>query len=172
MAGNVQASTEKAEAYHKDAMAAATVRDAAIREKEIAVADLRDALNRIASLEGDVGTRDGLLAERDAEIRRQGIIIEIAKDRFGTDFIVNAQPHLGGTVQHVGPEGRLLTVTVTENPSSAELKRGYRFAIFSGNTYKAEAQVTEVNGNNAFCRVLESKGIPILVGDRAVTNTY
>jgi hypothetical protein len=79
-----------------------------------------------------------------------------------------AMPPLVGTVSHVS--GRLVTITITENPTKAAVKPGYSFAIYEAGTYKGEARVTEAADGMAFCTVDKAKdGAAIKVGDQATT---
>lgn len=169
-AAAIERSVKDAEDARKMAIDANKQRDDAVRAKEVAVADLRDAKDQIATLDANVAERDELVAVRDATIRGQAVKLEwFATKLPGAGLL--AQPKLGGTVQRIDAEGKLLTILVTDDPSEVGVKAGYTFAVFQGQTYKGEAQVTDVDGKFAFCRVTRSNGKPITVGDAASTQT-
>lgn len=156
------------------AIKAGEERDAAVRAKDVAVADLADANNRITALTETVEARDASLAMASDKIAEQGILLDnIRRIMPGSIVAELAMPSLKGTVQHVA--GDLLTVQVTSNPASAEILPGYRFAIAGGtDNYKGEALVTEVDGTTAFCRltIKDGESTTVSVGDAAMTHTF
>jgi uncharacterized protein (DUF2126 family) len=169
VASSIDRATTDAAQARQASIAASAERDEAVRARLTAEADLRDANVQIAQLTDTIGERDTRIAALDANIREQGVLLQVA---IANGFVpAMAQPSLEGTVNHVAAGGKLVTITVTDNPSAAEIKPGYSFAIYRGEDYKGEAHVTSVDGNFAFCRV-EGNGRPIMIGDSAKTNTY
>jgi hypothetical protein len=64
----------------------------------------------------------------------------------------------------------LVSIRITDNPTAAEVKPGYSFAVWAGSTYKGEARVTEEYEGIAYCTVASTKqGTTIEPGDRAAT---
>lgn len=176
--GTISSSLERAQSEYtnsvKLALEATSERDAAVRERAVAVADLADAQNMIKSLREDIEVREANLAKADQENKEQSILLAAIQSKFpDINLSVLAQPALKGTVRRA--DGDLLTIVVTDNPASAEIRPGIRFAVAgAGETgYKGEALVTEVDGNNAFCRmVLRNGEAQIQVGDAAMTQTH
>lgn len=169
-AAAVERASKSAEEQSKLALDASRVRDEAIRAKEVAVADLRDANDKIAALEATIGGNGEMIAKLETQVREQGVLIEFANSKMPGLF-TPALPKLGGTVQRVDADGQLLTVLVTDDPSEVGVKPGYTFAVFNGQKYKGEALVTDVDGKFAFCRVTRSTGEKIVTGDSASTQT-
>jgi hypothetical protein len=170
IADAIDRATQDAAQARQSSIAAGEAKDAALRVQETATADLRDAQAQIASLQTDVGARDVAIVDLESANREKDVLLSIVRDR-APGLLALAQPTLGGTVQHVDASGRLLTVTVTDNPAEADIKPGYSFAIFEGTNYKGEARITSVDGRFAFCRVTNPTGDKIKVGDSARTNT-
>ncbi len=169
MSSSVESASNNAEVSRKAALQHLAEKDAAVRISETATSDLADANNKISHLEGDVQARNASIAQLNDTIKEQGIMLAVFKRRYGDTFAL-AQPDLKGTVQHVGANGKLLTVVITDNPGENKIEKGYKFAIYAGSDYKGEATITEVDGNNAFCR-FSGKG-KVAVGDGAKTNLY
>ncbi len=169
-AAAIDRSTKDAEEARKLALEASRVRDEAIRAKEVALADLRDANDKIATHEATISGNGEELAKLSTKIREQGVLLEYANSKFPGLF-ASAQPKLSGTIQQVDADGKLVTVLVTDDPSEVGVKAGYTFAVFNGQKYKGEAMVTDVDGKFAFCRVVRSTGDKIVAGDAATTQT-
>ena len=168
IASNIDRSTTEASKAREQSIEAVSVRDAAMREKDVAVADLKDVQNEVDALKVSVEEKDQKISDLEDEVRQQKILLDIAIGKGLSP--VGAQPVFVGTVSHVGAQGTLLTIAVTENPSSAELRPGYRFAILDGDDYKGEATIQEVEGQNAFCKLVSSTGGSVVkVGDVAST---
>ena len=172
----VQSSIEQATTASQNALtqalAAQGERDEAVRAKDVAEADLADARNMIVALQETVGNRDADLVAASDKISEQDIIISNIQRLYpGANVPSLAMPDLKGTVQHVS--GRLVTVVVTDNPTSSDIKPGYRFAIAGGGSYKGEAFVKEVDGQTAFCTMtIQPDGTNVSVGDAAMTHTH
>lgn len=168
IASNVDRATTEASSAREQSIEAASARDAALREKDTAVADLRDVQSEVDILKTSVEEKDKQIGDLESEVRQQKTLLDIA---IGKGFsVAGAQPVLGGTVSHVGPQGTLLTITVTENPAGTVLRPGLRFAILEGDDYKGEATIEEVEGQNAFCKMVSSAGGSMVkVGDAAST---
>ena len=171
LAATVDRQTQSLEEARTTSMTAAETRDESVRAKEKAVAHLRDAQNEIASLNAAMDSLRIANADLTDTNRSLEIIVAAARTELGPGWIASAQPSLDGTVRHVDSGGRLLTVAITANPASADVKPGYRFAVYDGETYKGEAMITDVDGNFAFCRVTVAAGPEIKIGDRASTRT-
>jgi|JI91814BRNA_FD_contig_101_667275_length_1289_multi_2_in_0_out_0_2 hypothetical protein len=169
-AAAIERASKSAEEQSKLALEASRVRDESIRAKEVAVADLRDANDKIAALEATIGGNGEMIAKLETQVREQGVLIEFANSKMPGLF-AHALPKLGGTIQRVDADGQLLTVLVTDDPSEVGVKPGYTFAVFNGQKYKGEALVTDVDGKFAFCRVTRSTGEKIVTGDSASTQT-
>lgn len=142
--------------------------DEALRAKDEAVGKLRDANFKIQGLEENVKDRDVKIANLNKDLSEQQLLVSVAKVKGFLESM--AVPPMSGTVSQVN--GRLVTISVTQNSTNAELKPGYSFAIYDGSTYKGEARVTEAADGMAFCTVDRLKdGTTIKVGDKASTQT-
>lgn len=161
--------TNAQDAYRM-ALAAQQEKDQAVTQQETAVADLRDAEFRISQRQDEIDALTAQVNELQKSVREQEILIDVARAQgFNT---IGVQPDLRGVVSVVGANGRVATVSITENPGEAEITPGVSFAIHSNGRYKAEAVVTSVEGTFAFCRVEPAPAAPpIAVGDRATTRT-
>jgi hypothetical protein len=150
------------------AIAAETAKDAAMREKDDAVAKHREATQKIAALEASGSQKDTQIADLTKDKGELGLLLDAARVKGFMDSM--AVPALAGTVTHVA--GRLVTVSVSDNPNKAEIKPGYKFAIYDGATYKGEARVTASDSDKsvAFCTLEIQKG-EVKVGDKASTQT-
>ncbi|MCA8941040.1 MAG: hypothetical protein KDB80_00655 [Planctomycetes bacterium] len=174
--GTISSSLEKAQSEYtnsvKLALEATSQRDEAQRVRDTAVADLSDANNVIKSLREDLEMRDANLAKASSTNKEQAMLLAAIQAKFpDINLSVLAQPALKGTVRRA--DGDLLTIVVTDNPASADIRPGIRFAVAGDKGYKGEALVTEVEGNNAFCRmVLRNGDSEIAVGDAAMTQTH
>lgn len=167
VSSSIDRAVAQADTATKNALAHLEAKNDAVRKMTVAQSDLKDANNKISHLEETILAKNSSIGEKDATIKEQGILLAIYKVK-APGIIQFAQPDLTGTVQHVGASGKLLTVTVTKNPAEAEIEKGYRFAIYNNETYKGEAVITEVDGNNAFCR-FDGKGT-VKIGDVAKTH--
>jgi hypothetical protein len=155
------------DAYEK-AVAAQNAKDKAEREKDDATGKLRDANFKIAGLEENLKERDLKIASITKDNSEKQLLIDVAKVKGFLEGM--AVPPLAGTVSFVS--GRLVTISITENSTKAEVKPGYSFAIYEAGTYKGEARVTEAADGMVFCTVDKAKdGTTIKVGDRATTQT-
>jgi len=169
----IDRATQDASEARAAQIAAQKERDDALRAQVVAEGDLKDAQNQIAALESSIQENQTQLAALDAQNREKEMLLSIVNQK-APGLLQGAQPDLEGNVTHVGLDGELLTVAV--NASEYEPKPGYQFAIFdpTTNDYKGEALITSVDGNNAFCRVIQRRegSTAIKVGDRADTQTY
>jgi hypothetical protein len=164
----VKAVFAQAQAAFKSATEAQAAKDEAVRAKDAADASLRDANGKIAALEEAGKSKDEQLASLGKEKSELEMLVAVAEAK---GFIkLMAQPALGGRVTHVS--GNLCSISLTDNPENAEVKPGYRFAIYDGNSYKGEARVTDADKerNIVFCTI-EIKKADILIGDAASTRT-
>ena len=142
-------------------------RDDAVNAKNTAEAENRSLKAEIASL-NDKGTQKDLqIASLSKDNGEKQLLIDVAKAKGFLESM--AVPQLAGTVSIVS--GRLLTVAITDNATNAEVKPGYKFAIYDASGYKGEAKVTGVDGTGkaAFCTLEFNKG-EVKVGDKASTH--
>lgn len=167
MRSSIDAAVQNAQQASQDSIAAQAERDQAVQAREEAVANLRDANFNMTQLQDQLQAQAGQIAGLQGDIREKDILIEVAKVN---GFLLEmAQPDLRGVVTVVGASGRLLTVSITENPGDAAIEPGIQFAIYSGDTYKGDARVTSVEGTYAFCTLVAAPEATIVVGDRAAT---
>ena len=171
IASSIERATQDSAQARQAAIEAGQAKDVAIRAQAVAEADLRDANDKVSQLEASLGERDAQIGELTATVRQKDVLIAFVNTK-APGLLTLAQPDLSGTVQHVDAAGKLLTVAVTDKPDGIDIKPGYSFAIFAGETYKGEALVTDVEDRFAFCRVTKSAGPSIEVGDQAATNTH
>src|SRR5262249_8983560 len=132
-----------------------------------AEAENRGLKAQIADL-NDKGTQKDLqIGSLTKDNSEKQLLIDVAKAKGFLESM--AVPQLAGTVSIVS--GRLLTVSITDNPTNADVKAGYRFAIYDASGYKGEAKVTGTDGANkaAFCTLEFNKG-EVKVGDKASTH--
>jgi len=143
-------------------------KDAAVREKDDAVAKLVGANAKIAEHEETIKNKDVALAGLTKDKGELSLLVDVARLKGFIDQM--ATPPLGGTV--VSVSDKLCTLSITSNPTNAEIKRGYKFAIYDGSTYKGEARVTDVDESKkaVFCTLDLIKG-NIKAGDSAATQT-
>ncbi len=168
VSSSVERATIEATNARQDSIDAATARDAAVREKDVAVADLRDAQAEIDTLKGAVENLNARVEAAEDEARQTKALLDVAVSQGFK--VASAQPALGGTVTHVGPQGTLLTIAISDNPAKAEVKPGLRFSISDdGGDYKGTATITDVDGANALCRMSSLDGATVKVGDAAST---
>ena len=154
------------------AIADQKAKDQAVRERDDAVANLRNANAQIQQQNNRIESMQIQINDLNKDKGELALLVDVAKAKGFIEAM--AVPTLRGTVAHVGPGGRLVTVSVTDNPSGAEIKPGYPFAIYEGSTYKGDAIVQEANSdrNVAFCRVFNPvRGTTIKEGDSAATQT-
>ncbi len=168
MRSELAAMANQAKEAYAMAIADQKAKDAAVREKDDAVAKLRDANFKISGLEETVAARDQSIAGLTKDKSELQLLVDVAGAK---GFLpIMAVPPLAGTVSHVS--GRLVTISVTDNATNAEIKPGYSFALYEAGTYKGEAKVTEAADGIAFCTVDKAvDGTTIKVGDRAATQT-
>lgn len=148
------------------AVADQKTRDEAVRAKDVAVAENRDLKNKVAELEETITNKDVQIATLNKDISEKGLLLDVA---FAKGFTPQmAVPALAGTVTAV--TGRLCTISVTDNPTDAEIKPGYEFAIYDASGYKGEARVTQVDADRkaAFCTLTVQNGT-VREGDKAST---
>lgn len=165
-----QTAFENARKSYDMAMADQKTKDAAVREKDDATAKLRDANFKIQGLEENLKDREVKIAGLNKDLSETRLLVDVARQKgFRVDM---ATPPLAGTVSNVNTGGKLVTISITQNSTNADVKPGYSFAIYEGNTYKGEARVTEAADGMAFCTVDKLKdGATIKVGDKASTQT-
>ena len=121
----------------------------------------------MTGLQDQLQAQAGQIAGLQADVRELEIIKAVAIEHGLIQSMI--QPDLRGVVTVVGASGRLVTVSITENPGSAAIEPGIQFAIYSGDTYKGEARVTSVEGTYAFCTLVAAPASAIVIGDRAAT---
>lgn len=165
-----QTAFENARKSYEMAMADQKTKDAAVREKDDATAKLREANFKIQGLEENLKDRDVKIAGLGKDLSETKLLVDVATQK---GFLKSmAVPPLSGTVSNVNAGGKLVTISITQNSTNADVKKGYSFAIYEGNTYKGEARVTEAADGMVFCTVDKLKdGTTIKVGDKASTQT-
>ncbi len=153
------------EAYQAS-IAATKDKDDAVRVKDATLAENRDLKNQITALNETVQNKDLAIADLSQEKGRLTLLVDVAKQKGFMESL--AVPDLKGTVANVS--GKLCTIRVASD-ASAEVKPGFRFAIFSGSVYKGEARVTDVaeEGKAALC-TLDVRTGTVMVGDSAATH--
>ncbi len=168
MSDAIERSTADSRQALDTAMKATEAREAALNEKETAEASLWEAQTQIADLEEKLANAMASVASLEQTTKEQDVLLAIV-NRKAPELLANAQPDLRGVVEQA--EGSICTVRVTENPGDAEIRPGYRFAVYKGKTYKGEARVTDVDGKFAFCTFTGAEpGISVTAGDAAATN--
>jgi hypothetical protein len=158
----------QAQSAFKSATEAQAAKDEAVRAKDTADAALRDANGKITALEEAGKSKDDQLATLGKDNSELKMLVDVAEKK---GFIkLMAQPQLGGRVTHVS--GNICSISLTENPENAQIKPGFRFAIYDKESYKGEARVTDfdLQRNIVFCTIELKKG-DILIGDAASTRT-
>jgi hypothetical protein len=169
--GGIKSNSDEAFKQAKDAfdqsMAATAAKDEAINAKNAALAENRDLKNNIAALNETIQNKDLALADLNAEKGRLNLLVDVAKAKGFLESM--AVPQLAGTVGPV--TGNLCTIMVTDNPTGAEIKPGFKFAIYDASGYKGEARVTSVDmdRNAAFCTI-EIRSGDVKMGDKASTH--
>lgn len=156
------------EAYAK-ALAAEKDKDEAVAVKDAAVAAQKDLEQQVAALTDSGTNKDSTIASLSKDKSELTLLVDVAKAKGFLESM--AVPAFKGTVTQVS-NNKLVTISVTENPESAEVKPGYRFAIYDAKGYKGEARVTAADNDKkvAFCTLDIVKGA-VNVGDSASTQT-
>jgi hypothetical protein len=160
------AALDKAQQAFKQANDDEKTRDDAVRAKEAAEAENRKMNSDIAELNTKVTDKDLAIAGLTKDKNELGLLVDVAKAK---GFLPQmAVPALAGTVSNVSD--RLVTLSITSNPTNAEVKAGYRFAIYDASGYKGEARVTDYDAGAkaAFCTMEFVKGV-VKTGDSAST---
>ena len=175
-ASNTQskAAVDQANAAYQMAIADQKVKDDAVRAKDAAEAENRSLKGTITALQGTVSEKDLAIAGLNKEINEQRLLVSVAQQN---GFVPGlAAPTLSGTVSHVA-NGRLCTISITENPGNVDIqdqinKRSFSFAIYDASGYKGEAVVTAYHpkDNAVTCNLMLVKGA-IKEGDKASTKT-
>jgi DNA repair exonuclease SbcCD ATPase subunit len=156
------------EAYAK-ALSAEKDKDEAVAAKDAAVAAQKDLEQQVAGLTDSGTNKDATIASLSKDKSELTLLVDVAKAKGFLESM--AVPAFKGTVTQVS-NNKLVTISVTENPESAEVKVGYRFAIYDAKGYKGEARVTAADNEKkvAFCTLDIVKGA-VNVGDSASTQT-
>ncbi|MGE3175308.1 MAG: hypothetical protein AB7O97_21975 [Planctomycetota bacterium] len=163
---NAVAAFDQSKQAYEASMTAQADKDEAIRTRDAAQAENRMLKNQIADLNETVQNKDVQLADASSEQGRLKLLVDVAKAKGFLESM--AVPPLAGTVGNV--TGNLCTIMVTDNPTGAEIKPGYRFAIYDASGYKGEARVTDVypERNAALCTI-EIRNGDVKLGDKAAT---
>jgi len=142
-------------------------KDDAVAAKNTAEGENRALKAEIAALNEKGSQKDVSIAGLTKDNSEKQLLIDVAKAKGFMESM--AVPQLAGTVSLIS--GRLATIAITDNPTNAEVKPGYKFAIYDASGYKGEARVTSVDASAkaAFCTLEISKG-EIKVGDSAATH--
>ena len=157
---------EQSQGAFKLAQDAAAARDEAIRTKDATEATNRELNNQITALNSTVTDRDLSIAGLSKEKSELTLLVDVAKVKGFLESM--AVPMLAGTVSIVS--GNLCTLQITDNPTNADIKPGYPFAVYDETGFKAEARVTSVDSerNAVFCTFSLKKG-EVKAGDKAST---
>jgi hypothetical protein len=157
---------ERASAAFKQATDDEKTRDDAVRAKDTAEAENRALKADVAKLNGTITDKDLAIAGLTKDKNELQLLVDVATAN-GFNKLA-AVPALAGTVSNVS--GRLVTLSITSNPSNAEVKNGYRFAVWDASGYKGEARVTDYDAGAkaAFCTMDIVKG-EVKLGDSAST---
>jgi hypothetical protein len=167
-AGNTEAKAAfaQAKAAYDMAIAAETAKNEAVNGKNASDEENRKLKNDIAALNATVTNKDVQIADLNKKGGELQLMVDVAQQN---GFLASmAQPKLAGTVSAV--QGKLLTISISDNPTSAEIKAGLKFAIYDASGYKGEARVTDVDAtkNIAFATMDISTGT-VKQGDSAST---
>lgn len=149
------------------AIADQKTKDDAVRAKDAAEGENRGLKGEIAALSEAGSNKDVQIAQLAKENSEKQLLIDVSMAK---GFLASmAVPQLAGTVGQVS--GRICTVNVTDNPTNAEIKPGYKFAIYDASGYKGEARITSVDAERkaAFCTIEIQKG-EVKIGDKAATH--
>ncbi len=173
----IQTAFSQAESAYKMAMTDQKEKDKAVQERVETQAENRTLKNTIASLEATIKGNTDNIASLQKERSELQMLVSVATNNGFVPALV--APALNGQVTAVAAEGRLCTISVTENISGVDLaeeikKRSFPIAIYDASGYKAEAIVQAYDAStNAFtCRVQQGVGKGgIKVGDSATTKT-
>jgi hypothetical protein len=159
---------QQAQEAYRMAMADQKTKDEAVAAKNAAEAENRSLKATIAQMTETAGTKEIEIKGLNEEKSRLGLLVDVAKAKGFLESM--AVPALAGVVSHVN--GKLCTINVTDNPTSAEIKPGYGFAIYDASGYKGEAIVQSVDADKkfAFCRMSVVSG-SVKEGDNAATKT-
>jgi chromosome segregation ATPase len=114
IASNIERSTTESGNAFKLAQEASTSKDEAVRARLAAEADLKEAQNKITELTENLGANEVRFKELDSKLREQDMLLAIVKQK-APGLLGMAQPDLSGTVQHVGPDGKLVTISVPDS---------------------------------------------------------
>jgi hypothetical protein len=166
VSSSIEAASQLAAASQRQALEASSARDEAIREKEVALADKRDAEVLVANLENKISNLEGSIAQMSVDLEQQANIIAFVRERFPTALVDGVAPKFSGRVTNVGPQGRLVTLQITEAANLA--KPGYSVAVWDDTGYKGEVVLTDVyEEGNAVGRVhlRKQNAAPIRIGD-------
>lgn len=168
MSDQIAAAFSKAGDAYTRAIAAQQEKDAAVRAKDDAVNQAKEAALKITALEETVSNKDAEIAQLSQKNGELDLLVSVARTKGFLDSM--AVPPLDGIIAQVN--GRLVTIQVNNNPTNAEIKPGYKFALYDGTTYKGEARVTEADAEKgvAFATMEIVKG-EVKPGDRASTQT-
>jgi len=80
-------------------------------------------------------------------------------------------PELAGVVESVSADGQHLSIRVTENPDAAPLSAAKALTILTGETYKGEVEVVDVDGQRLQCKAaFVRSGFEFAAGDLALSD--
>jgi len=162
---------DQAQAAYKMAQTDGAAKDEAIRAKDTAEAENRTLKTTIASLQGEIETREAAMKKVTNDARELKLLVDAAEAR---GFLRSmAAPNLAGTVTNAA--GTLCTIAVTNNPEEIDIgkmvsENKFAFAVYDASGYKGEAIVDKFvpTENAILCNLRLVKG-DVKVGDRAAT---
>lgn len=167
-AGNSEskAAFAQSKAAYDMAIAAEAAKNEAVRAKDASDEENRGLKNQIAALNETVTNKDVEIAGLGKVRGELQLMVDVARQMGFLESM--AQPKLAGTVSAV--QGNLVTISISDNPDSAEIKPGYKFGIYDASGYKGEARVTDVDAskNIAFATMFVTTG-NVKAGDSAST---
>ncbi len=170
MAQEIERSREQSKQAYDLAVGADREKASALDERESALTQLAEVERQMEQLRDTLAQTNARLAEAQQAKQEADVMVAMFKSAY-PGIVEAVTPDFGGVVHQVDNANTLLTVRVTDNPGSLEVKPGYSFAIFDEDLYKGEAIVQATEGEFAFCRMSKRReGASISIGDRARTN--
>ena len=167
---NISLALEQSQQSMTEARDATVARQEAIAERDRKDAELTAANNTIDSLRTDITAQQVEVASLNQSIREKDVLLAVVAERLGPTVFSDIQPLVTGTVARVGNNGNSLTIAI--DAGADVLKPGFRFAIYSGDLYKGDAVVNEIEGSFCFATMtaLQDGVSGISMGDNASTN--
>jgi hypothetical protein len=145
-------------------------RDAAQDAAEQASDGQRDAEEALASAQRQIADLEAALNSSNAQVAKLGTELQTLLDKTGLTLAeVSVQPDIDGRVLQVDTSIAPGLVALNVG-STAGVKRGMTFEIFSGRNYKGRVRVENVHENMCSALILGTPAMAIGQGDSAATN--